>query len=105
MSTSDTTHALEDIAVRDIRGSTAIDEPMRTVSLDKSADEMLTASEMHEHLVDRGIDRTENTVRPYVNALRGAGLAEIAHLNERRRTVTRHYHDNTILLSRALRWE
>ena len=74
MSTSDPEHVLEDIAVRDTRVSDAIDEPMRAMTLDILADETLTASEVHSRLADRGIDRTENTVRHHINELRDAGL-------------------------------
>ena len=98
MGTSDAEHALEDIAVRDTRVSDAIDEPMRAMILDILADETLTAGEVHERLGERGIDRTENTVRHHINELRDAGLVQASCRRYDRRSPatggisTRHPH-------------
>jgi len=102
MDTSDPRHELEDIAVRDTRVSTAIDEPMRTMILDILADETLTASEVHERLADRGIDRTENTVRHHINELRDAGLVDVVRFEEGRGGTTKYYGANTTVLSYSL---
>jgi DNA-binding transcriptional ArsR family regulator len=102
MSTSDAEHELEDIAVRDTRVSDAIDEPMRTMILDILADETLTASEVHERLSDRGIDRTENTVRHHINELRDAGLVDVVRFEEGRGGTTKYYAANTTVLSYSL---
>lgn len=102
MDTSDPGHELEDIAVRDTRVSTAIDEPMRTMILDILADETLTASEVHERLADRGIDRTENTARHHINELRDAGLVDVVRFEEGRGGTTKYYGANTTVLSYSL---
>jgi DNA-binding transcriptional ArsR family regulator len=102
MSKSDGDHDLEDIAVRDTRVSDAIDEPMRAMILDILADESLTASEVHKHLADRGIDRTENTVRHHINELRDAGLVEVVRFEEGRGGTTKYYGANTTVLSYSL---
>lgn len=102
MSTSDPEHTLEDIAVRDTRVSDAIDEPMRAMILDILSDETLTASEVHEQLADRGIDRTENTVRHHINELRDAGLVDVVRFEEGRGGTTKFYGANTTVLSYSL---
>lgn len=102
MRTSDAEHELEDIAVRDTRVSDAIDEPMRAMILDILADETLTASEVHERLADRGIDRTENTVRHHINELRDATLVDVVRFEEGRGGTTKYYGANTIVLSYSL---
>ncbi|MFC6872758.1 ArsR/SmtB family transcription factor [Halobellus marinus] len=102
MTTSDGENALEDIAVRDTRVSDAIDEPMRAMILDILADETLTASEVHERLADRGIDRTENTVRHHINELRDAGLVDVVRFEEGRGGTTKYYGANTTVLSYSL---
>lgn len=93
---------LEDIAVRDPRVSDAVDEPMRAMILDILADEELRASEVHERLADRGIDRTENTVRHHINELRDAGLVDVVRFEEGRGGTTKFYAANTIVLSYSL---
>ncbi|NHX35776.1 MULTISPECIES: ArsR/SmtB family transcription factor [Halolamina] len=102
MSESDVGHDLEDIAVRDTRVSDAIDEPMRAMILDALADEALTASDVHERLADRGIDRTENTVRHHINELRDAGLVDVVRFEEGRGGTTKYYGANTTVLSYSL---
>lgn len=102
MSTADAEHELEDIAVRDTRVSDAVGEPMRAIILDILADETLTAGEVHERLADRGIDRTENTVRHHINELRGAGLVDVVRFEEGRGGTTKYYGANTIVLSYSL---
>ena len=102
MGTSDAEHALEDIAVRDTRVSDAIDEPMRAMILDILADETLTAGEVHERLGERGIDRTENTVRHHINELRDAGLVDVVRFEEGRGGTTKYYGANTTVLSYSL---
>ena len=102
MNSSDTEHQLEDIAVRDTRVSDAIDEPMRAMILDILAADSLTASDVHEQLADRGIDRTENTVRHHINELRDAGLVDVVRFEEGRGGTTKYYGANTILLSYSL---
>ncbi|WP_436900519.1 ArsR/SmtB family transcription factor [Halovenus halobia] len=102
MSTSDGENELEDIAVRDTRVSDAIDEPMRAMILDILADETLTASEVHDRLADRGIDRTENTVRHHINELRDAGLVDVVRFEEGRGGTTKYYGANTTVLSYSL---
>jgi DNA-binding transcriptional ArsR family regulator len=102
MSTSDAEKELEDIAVRDTRVSDAIDEPMRAMILDILADESLTAGEVHEQLAERGIDRTENTVRHHINELRDAGLVDVVRFEEGRGGTTKYYGANTIVLSYSL---
>jgi len=102
MSKSDVGHDLEDIAVRDTRVSDAIDEPMRAMILDILADETLTASGVHERLADRGIDRTENTVRHHINELRDAGLVDVVRFKEGRGGTTKYYGANTTVLSYSL---
>jgi DNA-binding transcriptional ArsR family regulator len=102
MSTPDTEHELEDIAVRDTEVSDAIDEPMRAMILDILGDETLTAGDVHERLADRGIDRTENTVRHHINELRDAGLVDVVRFKEGRGGTTKYYGANTIVLSYSL---
>jgi predicted ArsR family transcriptional regulator len=102
MSSSGTDHRLDDIAVRDPNISDAIDEPMRAMILDILADEALTATEVHECLADRGVDRTENTVRHHINELRDAGLVDVVRFEEGRGGTTKYYHANTIILSYSL---
>ncbi|WP_135662255.1 ArsR/SmtB family transcription factor [Halorhabdus rudnickae] len=102
MSNSDVDHDLEDIAVRDTRVSTAIDEPMRAMILDILADETLTAGDVHKRLSHRGIDRTENTVRHHINELRDAGLVDVVRFEEGRGGTTKYYGANTIVLSYSL---
>jgi len=102
MSTSDPEHVLEDIAVRDTRVSDAIDEPMRAMILDILSEEALTATEVHALLEDRGVDRTENTVRHHINELRDAGLVDVVRFEEGRGGTTKYYHANTIVLSYSL---
>lgn len=102
MAPSNDDYRLEDIAVRDTRISDAIDEPMRAMILDILADEALTAREVHERLGDRGIDRTENTVRHHINELRDAGLVDIVRFEEGRGGTTKYYGANTIILSYSL---
>ncbi|WP_434522088.1 ArsR/SmtB family transcription factor [Halorubrum sp. AS12] len=101
MSTSNETE-LEDIAVRDTRVSDAIDEPMRAMILDILADETLPASGVHRRLADRGVDRTENTVRHHINELRDAGLVDVVRFEEGRGGTTKHYGANTTVLSYSL---
>jgi DNA-binding transcriptional ArsR family regulator len=102
MSTFDGDHQLDDIAVRDTRVSDAIDEPMRAMILDILADEALTAADVHKRLDERGIDRTENTVRHHINELRDAGLVDVARFEEGRGGTTKYYAANTIVLSYSL---
>ncbi len=102
MSTFSADHELEDIAVRDTRVSDAIGEPMRAMILDVLADETLTASDVHERLADRGIDRTENTVRHHINELRDAGLVDVVRFEEGRGGTTKYYGANTTVLSYSL---
>jgi DNA-binding transcriptional ArsR family regulator len=102
MSTFDGDHQLDDIAVRDTCVSDAIDEPMRAMILDILADETLTATDVHERLDDRGIDRTENTVRHHINELRDAGLVDVVRFEEGRGGTTKYYGANTIVLSYSL---
>jgi predicted ArsR family transcriptional regulator len=102
MGSSDSDHHLEDIAVRNPRVSDAIDEPMRAMVLDILSEEALTASEVHDRLADRGVDRTENTVRHHINELRDAGLVDVVRFEEGRGGTTKYYHANTIVLSYSL---
>ncbi len=102
MNRSGTGHRLEDIAVRDPRVSAAIDEPMRAMILDILSEEALTATEVHDRLEDRGIDRTANTVRHHINELRDAGLVDVVRFEEGRGGTTKYYHANTIVLSYSL---
>jgi DNA-binding transcriptional ArsR family regulator len=102
MTTFDGDHRLDDIAVRDTRVSDAIDEPMRAMILDILAEETLTASDVHERLGDRGIDRTENTVRHHINELRDAGLVDVVRFEEGRGGTTKYYGANTVVLSYSL---
>jgi len=102
MTPADADGRLEDIAVRDPRVSDAVDEPMRAMILDILADEELRASEVHERLADRGIDRTENTVRHHINELRDAGLVDVVRFEEGRGGTTKYYAANTIVLSYSL---
>ncbi|MFB6354776.1 MAG: ArsR/SmtB family transcription factor [Halobacteriales archaeon] len=93
---------VDDIVVRDTRTSSAVDEPIRAMILDMLAEEAMTAGEVHRELADRGIERTENTVRHHVNELRDAGLVEVARLEEGRGGTRKYYEANTIVLSYAL---
>ncbi len=102
MSSSGTDHRLDDIAMRDPRVSDAIDEPMRAMILDILSEEALTASEVHNRLGDRGVDRTENTVRHHINELRDTGLVDVVRFEEGRGGTTKYYHANTIVLSYSL---
>ncbi|MFT4946425.1 MAG: putative ArsR family transcriptional regulator [Natronomonas sp.] len=102
MSPADAENNLEDIAVRDTRLSDAIDEPMRAMILDILADETLTASEVHERLANRGIERTENTIRHHINELRETGLVDVVRFEEGRGGTTKYYGANTIVLSYSL---
>ncbi|MFB6113031.1 MAG: ArsR/SmtB family transcription factor [Halodesulfurarchaeum sp.] len=102
MNASDTGPPLEDIAVRDTRVSDAIDEPMRAMILDILTGEALTASDVHERLGDRGVNRTENTVRHHINELRDAGLVDVVRFEEGRGGTTKYYAANTTVLSYSL---
>jgi DNA-binding transcriptional ArsR family regulator len=102
MDSSENDHRLTDIAVRDTRVSDAIDEPMRAMILDILSEEALTAGDVHENLQDRGIDRTENTVRHHINELRDAGLVDVVRFEEGRGGTTKYYGANTIVLSYSL---
>jgi len=102
MTASDADHRLVDIAIRDPRISDAIDEPMRAMILDILADESLPAGDVHDRLADRGIDRTENTVRHHINELRDAGLVDVVRFEEGRGGTTKYYGANTIVLSYSL---
>ena len=102
MSSSGTDHPLDDIAIRDTRVSDAIDEPMRAMILDILADEAHSAGEVHDRLADRGIDRTENTVRHHINELRDSGLVDVVRFEEGRGGTKKYYHANTIVLSYSL---
>ena len=102
MSSSGADHHLDDIAIRNTRVSDAIDEPMRAMILDVLADESLTAGGVHDRLADRGIDRTENTVRHHINELRDAGLVDVARFEEGRGGTKKYYAANTIVLSYSL---
>jgi DNA-binding transcriptional ArsR family regulator len=102
MNTSDGATRLRDIAVRDPRISAAIDEPMRAMILDALATEALSVGEIHRRLEDRGVDRTENTVRHHVNELRDAGLVEVARFEEGRGGTTKYYTATTIVLSYSI---
>ncbi|MFB6146671.1 MAG: winged helix-turn-helix domain-containing protein [Halobacteriaceae archaeon] len=102
MSAPDADHQFDDVAVRDTRVSDAIDEPMRAMILDELAHEALSAGEVHDRLADRGIDRTENTVRHHINELRDAGLVDVVRFEEGRGGTTKYYGANTIVLSYSL---
>ncbi len=102
MTVSDIDHHLEDIAVRDTRVSDAIDEPMRAMILDVLAEKELPVTEVHQRISDRGIDRTENTIRHHVNELRDAGLVDVVRFEEGRGGTTKYYRANTIVLSYSL---
>lgn len=102
MSQREGNHQLEDIVVRDTRVSDAIDEPMRAMILDILAEEAQPAKEVHENLVKRGIDRTENTVRHHINELRDAGLVDVVRFEEGRGGTTKYYGANTVVLSYSL---
>jgi predicted ArsR family transcriptional regulator len=102
MGNSDADHRLDDIAVRDPRISDAIDEPMRAMILDILSEEPLTAADVHDRLADRGVDRTENTVRHHINELRDADLVDVVRFEEGRGGTTKYYHANTIVLSYSL---
>src|SRR6056297_3647800 len=94
--------SLKDIAVRDPRISSAVDEPVRAMILDMLAENDMTIQQVHAALADREYDRTENTVRHHVNELRDVGLVEVTRLEERRGGTTKYYRANTILLSYAV---
>ncbi len=102
MAEFETDIALEDIAVRDTRVSTAVDEPIRAMILDMLSEDELSVSEVHDTLRNRGIDRTENTIRHHINELRDAGLVGVARLEERRGGTTKFYRANTIVLSYSI---
>jgi len=102
MTPADADGHLADIAVRDTRVSDAVDEPMRAMILDVLADEELRASEVHQRLAERGIDRTENTVRHHINELRDAGLVDVVRFEEGRGGTRKYYAANTIVLSYSL---
>lgn len=91
--------SLRDIAIRDPRISSAVDESVRARILDMLAERDMTIQQVHAELTDRGYDRTESTVRHHVNELRDVGLIEITQLEERRGGTTKFYRANTILLS------
>ena len=93
---------LRDIVVRDPVISAAIDEPMRAMVLDVLSDDALTASDVYDRLVERGIDRTENTIRHHINELRDAGLVDVVRFEEGRGGTTKYYGANTIVLSYSL---
>lgn len=93
---------LEDVAVRDPSIAAAVEEPSRAMILDMLAERELTIAEIHDHLAERGYERTENTVRHHVNELRDVGLVEVASLEERRGGTTKYYRANTIVLSYEL---
>jgi DNA-binding transcriptional ArsR family regulator len=95
-------HQVTDIAVRDTVVSDAVNEPMRAMILDILGEEVLTAGQVHARLADRGIDRTENTVRHHINELRDAGLVDVVRFEEGRGGTTKHYAANTIVLSYSL---
>lgn len=93
---------IQDIVVRDPTISAAIDEPMRAMVLDVLSDEALTATEVYDRLAERGIDRTENTIRHHINELRDAGLVDVVRFEEGRGGTTKYYRANTIVLSYSL---
>lgn len=99
MNSFDSNYQLHDIAVRDTRVSDAIDEPMRAMILDILSEEALTVADVHEQLDDRGIDRTENTVRHHINELREADLVDVVRFEEGQGGTTKFYAANTIVLS------
>lgn len=66
------------------------------------ADETLTATDVHERLDYRGIDRTENIVRHHTNELRDTGLVDVVRFEEGRGGTTKYYGANTIVLSYSL---
>lgn len=70
--------------------------------LDILAEDALTAADVHEQLGDRGIDRTENTVRHHINELRDAGLVDVVRFEEGRGGTTKYYAANTIVLTYSL---
>ena len=102
MTTTDPEGRLEDVVVRDTRISAAVDEPMRAMILDALADEELTAGEVHDRLAERGIDRTENTVRHHINELRDTDLVDVVRFEEGRGGTTKYYRAKTIVLSYSL---
>lgn len=93
---------LQDIVVRDPTISAAIDEPMRAMVLDVLSDEALTASQVYDRLEQRGVDRTENTIRHHINELRDAGLVDVVRFEEGRGGTTKYYKATTIVLSYSL---
>jgi len=102
MAPADADGQLEDIVVRDTRVSAAVDEPMRAMILDVLLDEALPAGAVHDRLAQRGIDRTENTVRHHINELRDAGLVDVVRFEEGRGGTKKYYRANTIVLSYSL---
>lgn len=93
---------LKDVVVRDTEVSSAVDEPVRAMILDMLAEHEMTVEDVHGAVRDRGLDRTENTIRHHVNALRDAGLVEVARLEERRGGTLKFYRANTIVLSYSI---
>ena len=90
---------LDDIVVRDPETSAAVDDPVRASVLDVLDGEPKTVSEVDDALSQRGVERSENTVRHHVNRLRDAGLVEIARMEEGRGGTTKYYKANTVVLS------
>lgn len=93
---------IEDVVVRDADVSSAVEDPLRANILDMLSHEAMTISDLHESLTGRGYDRTENTVRHHVNALREAGLVEIARFEEGRGGTKKYYRANRVVLSYSL---
>lgn len=93
---------VEDVVIRDEAVSSAVEDPLRANVLDMLGREELTVGDIHDRLAARGYDRTENTVRHHVNALRDAGLVEVARLEEGRGGTKKFYRANTVVLSYAL---
>lgn len=90
---------LKDIVVRDPEKSAAVDDPVRAAILDILSEEEMKVGDVHGRLVDRDIERSENTVRHHVNRLRDAGLVEVARLEEGRGGTTKYYKANTVVVS------
>jgi DNA-binding transcriptional ArsR family regulator len=90
---------LEDIVVRDPETSAAVDDPVRASVLDVLDGDPKTVAEVHENLSNRGVDRSENTIRHHVNKLRDSGLVEVARMEEGRGGTTKYYKANTVVLS------
>lgn len=93
---------VKDIVIRDADISSAVEDPLRANILDMLSHRAMTISEIHESLERRGYDRTENTARHHVNALRDADLVEIARLEEGRGGTRKYYKANTVVLSYGL---